>query len=83
MVAAMTAAKGTFMIRSVSRVTWDRIGADTQRTNNTAERLLGLLLKIRSKTMRGFAEPENMLRFVHLAAHFREARGVCELKTVC
>lgn len=32
--------------------------------------------------MRGFAEPENMLRFVHLAALFREARGVCELKTV-
>ncbi len=63
--------------------TWNRIGADTQSTNNTAERMIGLLLKIRSKTMRGFVKPDNILRFVHLAAHLWEGRGECELKAVC
>ena len=53
--------------------TWGRIGADTQPTNNTAERRIGLLLKMRSKTMRGFAQPGDILRFVHLMAHLREA----------
>jgi transposase-like protein len=52
--------------------TWNRIGADTQPTNNTAERLIGLLLKERSKTMRGFARPDSIPRFVHLAAYLRE-----------
>jgi len=52
--------------------TWERIGTDTQPTNNTAERLIGLLLKERSKTMRGFAKPDSIPRFVHLAAHLRE-----------
>ncbi len=63
--------------------TWNRIGAETQPTNNTAERMIGLLLKIRSKTMRGFVKPDNILRFVHLAAHLWEGRGECELKDVC
>ena len=63
--------------------TWNRIGAETQPTNNTAERMIGLLLKIRSKTMRGFVKPDNVLRFVHLAAHLWEGRGECELKDVC
>ena len=63
--------------------TWNRIGAGTQLTNNTAERLIGLLLKIRSKTMRGFAKPENIQRFVHLTAYLWENRNACELKAVC
>ena len=63
--------------------TWNRIGAETQPTNNTAERMIGLLLNIRSKTMRGFVKPDNILRFVHLAAHLWEGRGECELKDVC
>ena len=63
--------------------TWDRIGTPTQPTNNTAERLIGLFLKIRSKTMRGFVHTQNLLRFVHLAAHLWENRHDCELKAVC
>ena len=63
--------------------TWRRIGAGDQPTNNTAERLIGLLLKIRSKTMRGFAKPENILRFVHLAAYLWENRRTCDLRAVC
>ena len=65
------------------RDTWRRIGAGDQPTNNTAERLIGLLLKIRSKTMRGFAKPENILRFVHLAAYLWENRRTCHLRAVC
>jgi len=57
--------------------------ADTQRTNNTAEQMIGLLLKIRSKMMRGSVKPDNLLRFVHVAAHVWKARGVCKLKAVC
>jgi len=52
--------------------TWERVGTDTQPTNNTAERLIGLLLKERSKTMRGFASADSIPRFVHLAAYLRE-----------
>ena len=52
--------------------TWERVGTDTQPTNNTAERLIGLLLKERSKTMRGFAKADSIPRFVHLAAYLRE-----------
>jgi transposase-like protein len=63
--------------------TWNRIGAGEEHTNNTAERLIGLLLKIRSKTMRGFAKPENILRFVHLAAHLWQNREDCDLRAVC
>jgi len=58
---------------------WRRIGIDTQPTNNTAERMIGLSLKIRSKTMRGFSKKENIIRFVHLAAHLRESRKICDL----
>jgi len=63
--------------------TWDRIGTPTQRTNNTAERLIGLLLKIRSKTMRGFVLPSNILRFVHLAHYLWQNQANCQLKAVC
>ncbi len=63
--------------------TWDQVGAGSQTTNNTAERMIGLLLKIRSKTMRGFVVPENILRLVHLAAYLWENRADCDLKAVC
>ena len=63
--------------------TWNRVGAEGQATNNTTERLIGLLLKMRSKTMRGFAKRENILRFVHLMAYLWENRRDCELKAVC
>jgi len=63
--------------------TWNRIGTDTQRTSNSAERMIGLLLKMRSATMRGFVQPDNILRFVHLMAHLREAGTPPQRKTAC
>lgn len=62
--------------------TWMRIGAGSQATNNTTERMIGILLKNRSKTMRGFAKRENILRFVHLASYLWENRKTCELSAV-
>lgn len=43
-------------------------------TNNATERGIGLTLKIRSKLMRGFSKPENILNFARFAAYVR-ARG--------
>ena len=63
--------------------TWDRVGGEGPATNNTAERLIGLLLKIRSKTMRGFAKRENIPRFVHLMAYLWENRRNCPLRALC
>ena len=62
--------------------TWMRVGAASQRTNNTVERMIGILLKNRSKTMRGFGKAENIIRFVHLAAYVWENRKTCELRAV-
>lgn len=63
--------------------TWQRLGAGDQTTNNTTERLIGLLLKIRSKTMRGFARADTIPRFVHLMAYLWENRQQCELSALC
>ena len=54
---------------------WNRVG----QTNNTTERLIGLLLKIRSKTMRGFQEPENIKKFVYLTGYLWAHRKGCDL----
>jgi transposase-like protein len=63
--------------------TWDRLGSGGQRTNNTTERLIGLLLKIRSRTMRGFARRESIPRFVHLMGYLWENRRNCQLAAIC
>ena len=60
-----------------------RAGTHTQPSNNAIERMIGLLLNIRSKTVRGFAKRDNTLRFVHLPARLWEGRLACELKAVC
>ena len=44
---------------------WGRVGP----TNNTTERLIGLLLKTRSSLMRGFQKPANIKNFVHLTGY--------------
>jgi len=54
---------------------WNRVGP----TNNTTERLIGLLLKIRSGLMRGFQKPENIKRFVYLTGFLWANRKACDL----
>jgi len=54
---------------------WNRVGP----TNNTTERLIGLLLKMRSKTMRGFVKTENIKRFVYLNGFLWAHRAACDL----
>ena len=62
--------------------TWDQVGIDDQPTNNTAERLIGLLLKIRSKTMRGFAIPDHVVLIVYLIAYLWD-NPHCDLAALC
>jgi len=57
---------------------WKRVGP----TNNTTERLIGLLLKMRSKVMRGFQKKENIKKFVYLCAHLWEHRDSCDPSTL-
>lgn len=54
---------------------WNRVGP----TNNTTERLIGLLLKMRSKVMRGFARTENIKKFVYLSGLLWAHRDACDL----
>ena len=46
--------------------TWNALRADTQPTNDTVERLIGLLLKIRSRAMRSLVRPAKVAGFAHL-----------------
>ena len=48
-------------------------------TDNTTERLIGLLLKELSKTMRGFQKPENIKGFVNLTGYLWANRKACDL----
>jgi len=54
---------------------WNRVGP----TNNTTERLIGLLIKIRSGLMRGFQKSENIKRFVYLTGFLWANRKACDL----
>jgi hypothetical protein len=49
-------------------------------TNNATERAIGRLLKIRSKTMRGFKRRENVSRFVHLCDWMTHSSGTPDLE---
>ena len=57
---------------------WKQVGP----TNNTTERLIGLLLKMRSKVMRGFAKPENIKKFVYLNGFLWAHRDACNLSVL-
>ena len=54
---------------------WNRVGP----TNNATERLIGLLLKMRSKVMRGFVKPENIKKFVYLSGFLWAHRDACDV----
>lgn len=70
------------LLQHVER-TWEKVSDDPlDPTNNATERLIGLTLKIRSKTMRGFKSMAKVLTHPHLSFHLRGQQGVCDLRMV-
>ena len=70
------------LLQHVER-TWEKVSDDPQDpTNNATERLIGLTLKIRAKTMRGFKAMHKVLTHPHLAFFLRGSAGVCDLRKV-
>lgn len=51
-------------------------------TNNATERIIGLNLKIRSKTMRGFKSQRKVLDHAYLSSFLQGEEGVCDLRKV-
>ena len=51
-------------------------------TNNTTEQVIGLTLKIRAKTMRGFKSGGKVPAHPYLAGFLRGQDGICDLKKV-
>jgi hypothetical protein len=63
--------------------TWQKVSDDPiDPTNNATERLIGLTLKIRSKTMRGFKARHKVVAHPYLAFFLRGEGGVCDLRKV-
>ncbi len=59
-----------------------RAGACAEELHRKATRtvrLIGLLLKMRSKVMRGFVKPENIKKFVYLSGYLWSHRHACNL----
>ena len=63
--------------------TWAFVSSDeTDRTNNTAERIIGLDYKIRIKTARGFKAWDKILCHCYLSEYLRGDDGLCDLRKV-
>lgn len=63
--------------------TWSSVSRDpVDPTNSASERLVGLMYKIRAKTMRGFKSPDKALAHPYRAAFLRGTAGVCHLRMV-
>ena len=70
------------MLQHVER-TWEKVSSDSvDPTNNATERIIGLTLKIRSKTMRGFKAKNKVLSHPYLAFYLRGQEGICDLRKV-
>jgi len=70
------------LLQHVER-TWAKVSDDpTDPTNNVTERVIGLTLKIRSKTMRGFKSRRKVLTHAYLASFLRGTHGLCDLRKV-
>ena len=70
------------LLQHVER-TWERVSDDPRDpTNNATERMIGLTLKIRAKTMRGFKAKTKMLDHPYLANCLRGTAGVCDMRTL-
>lgn len=52
------------------------------RTNNVTERIIGLIYKIRIKTMRGSKNDDKILGHCYLSEYLRGANGICDLHEV-
>ena len=70
------------LLQHVER-TWPKVSDDPiDPTNNVTERTIGLTLKIRAKTMRGFKNRRKVLQHVYLASFLQGRDGVCDLRKV-
>lgn len=70
------------LLQHVER-TWEKVSEDPHDpTNNATERMIGLTLKIRAKTMRGFKAMHKVLHHPHLAYFLRGSGGICDLRNV-
>jgi hypothetical protein len=70
------------LLQHVER-TWEKVSDDpTDPTNNATERVIGLTLKIRSKTMRGFKAMHKVVGHPYLAFFLRGSGGLCDLRKV-
>ena len=69
------------LLQHVER-TWESVSDDpVDPTNNVTERTIGLTLKIRCKTMRGFKSRRKVLTHAYLASFLRTGGG-CDLRQV-
>ena len=70
------------LLQHVER-TWSKVSDDVaDPTNNSTERLIGLTLKIRAKTMRGFKSLAKVQSHPYLASFLRGTQGICDLRAV-
>ena len=70
------------LLQHVER-TWEQVSDDPKDpTNNATERIIGLTLKIRSKTMRGFKAKAKVIAHPYLASFLRGIDGLCDLRQV-
>jgi hypothetical protein len=70
------------LLQHVER-TWQKVSDDpVDPTNNATERMIGLTLKVRSKTMRGFKATAKAVAHPYLAYLLRGTEGICDLRKV-
>jgi len=70
------------LLQHVER-TWGQVSDDPRDpTNNSTERIIGLTLKIRAKTMRGFKAEAKLLAHPYLATFLRGNEGLCDLRQI-
>jgi len=70
------------LLQHVER-TWSKVSDDPRdATNNATERVIGLTLKIRAKTMRGFKAERKVLAHPYLASLLRGEDGICDIRRV-
>lgn len=63
--------------------TWEQVSSNgVDRTNNAAERIIGLDYKIRVKTARGFKVWDKILGHCYLSEYLRSNNGICDLRKV-
>ena len=72
--------KGNQLLQHVEW-TWPKVSDDpADATSNVTERRIGLTLKIRAKTMRGFRSDAKVLAHPHLASLLGGENGVCDMR---